>query len=282
MLWAMERDQQRSTFNLATARLRLWLMKTPFKAQLERVADILVGYGKVEPIRIEMTATPALCIATLGVVRVGDDFQKVFVATDTANILRWPGTGAVDARCGLRFRIVREELFDRDDMLPMIAKIVEVDHGKPRLALEIDQPNLFLVERARAANILHFVEFIGIAVGKAADAELVQMIVPPIERGLNDEMKLGKIPADRNDHAPPDGRIDASDLEFELGGIGFFELHDGNEVRRSVLVNVAGSFNAARAAHPFGAESQRLLSCRPAIELDWQAPVQRLSGDLIG
>ena len=51
-----------------------------------------------------MAAGPALGVAVLGVVGIGNDVEEVGVAADAADILGRSGTGAVDAAGGTRRR----------------------------------------------------------------------------------------------------------------------------------------------------------------------------------
>src|SRR5262249_10312900 len=53
---------------------------------------------------------------------------------------------------------------------------------------------------------------LGVAVGQAADAELVQVRIPPAEGGLDDAMQLTKMEAARHDQATPDCRLNLGDL----------------------------------------------------------------------
>ena len=66
----------------------------------EGIAHVFVGHLAVEPLEVEMAAGPALGVAVLGVVGIGNDVEEVGVAADAADILGRSGTGAVDAAGG--------------------------------------------------------------------------------------------------------------------------------------------------------------------------------------
>lgn len=216
------------SFELVADRaLRLRLMKAPPDVWLERVPDILVDDGEIEPFGVEMTTTPAPGVTMLRILSICHDLQKVLVTADTADIFRWPGAGTIDAgRCPWN-RIEGEELLDGDDMLPVIGEVVEIEERELWVPFEIEKPDPALVEGTRPVLIFHFAKLLGIAVGQAADAKLMQMIVPPIEGGLNDKMQLSEAPGPRNDDTPPDRRFDPGNLDSDLKRVGFLEKHDG-------------------------------------------------------
>jgi hypothetical protein len=53
----------------------------------EGVSDVPVCHLEVEPLRVEVATGPALGVAVLGIVGVGDDVEEPGVAVDTTNIL---------------------------------------------------------------------------------------------------------------------------------------------------------------------------------------------------
>ena len=93
----------------------------------ERVADISVSHLAVEPLRIEVAAGPAFGFAVLGIFGVGDDIEEVGVAVDAADILGRSGAGAIDAVGSARLRVEGEEPLEFDDVLPVIAKVVDIE-----------------------------------------------------------------------------------------------------------------------------------------------------------
>ena len=108
-------------------------MAGAFRARLvqadgsERVADILVGHLAVEPLGIEVAAGPAFGFAVLRIFGVGDDVEEVGVAVDAADILGWSRAGAVDSAGGARLWIEGEEPLEFDDVLPVVAKVVDIE-----------------------------------------------------------------------------------------------------------------------------------------------------------
>ena len=129
----------------------------------EGVADVLIGQLQIEPFGIEVAAGPALGVAVLGIVGVGDDVEELGVAMDAANILGRSGAGAVDAAGGARRRVEGKEAFELDDVFPVVAEIVDVKEAEAFTAVEIAQAHLALVKAAGVVLELWLADF-GIAV----------------------------------------------------------------------------------------------------------------------
>ena len=155
----------------------------------EGVADVLVGHLAVEPFGVEVTAGPAFGVAVLGIVGVGNDVEESGIAMDAADILGRPGAGAVNATGGARRQVEGEQPLELDDMLPVVAEVVDVKEAEALAAVEVAQAHLALVEAAGVVFELGLADLC-IAVRQAADAELVQVIIPPAEGGLNDAVQL--------------------------------------------------------------------------------------------
>ena len=192
----------------------------------ESVPHVFVGHLAIEPFRVEMAAGPSFGIAVLGIAGVGDDFEEAGIEVDAANILGGPGTRAIDTGRPARRRVEGEEPFKRDDVLPVVAEVIDVEEAEAFAAVEVAQPDLALVETAGVVLELGLAEF-GIAVGQAADAELVEVAVPPAESGLDDMMQLAEAEAARHDQAPPDRRLDVGERDTDLQGIGLLDAHAG-------------------------------------------------------
>ena len=173
-----------------------------------------------------MTAGPAFGIAMLGVAGIGDDVEEVGIAVEAADILGRTGTPAVDAARIARRRVEGEEPLERDDVLPVVAEVVDVDEAEVFAAVEIAQPHLAFIEAAGIVLQLGLAGF-GIAVGHAADAELVQVAVPPAEGGLDDAMQLTEVEAARHNQATPDRGLDFGERDADLECVRFVQTHAG-------------------------------------------------------
>ena len=119
---------------------------------------------------------------------------------DAADILGRPGAGAVNATGGARRQVEGEQPLELDDMLPVVAEVVDVKEAEALAAVEVAQAHLALVEAAGVVFELGLADLC-IAVRQAADAELVQVIIPPAEGGLNDAVQLTEMKAARHDQA---------------------------------------------------------------------------------
>jgi len=188
----------------------------------EGIADILVGHLAIEPFRVEMATGPPFGIAVLGIVGVGDDVEEAGIAADAADILGWTSTPAPDAARTARRRVEGEEPLELDDVLPVVAEVIDVKKAEAFAAVEIAQAHVAFVEAAGVVLELGLAEF-GIAVGQAADAELVQVAVPPAEGGLDDAMQLAEMEAARHDQATPNRWLDFGERDADLQGIGLLE-----------------------------------------------------------
>jgi hypothetical protein len=76
--------------------------------------------------------------------------------------------------------------------------LVDIEEAEDLAAVAVEQTDLALVEAAGVVLELGLAD-LGIAVTQAADAEFVQMIVPPAEGGLDDAMQLTEMEAARYD-----------------------------------------------------------------------------------
>ena len=97
---------------------------------------------------------------------------------------------------------------DFDDMAPVVTKVVEVCEGSAAFPSEVAEPPLGLVEKARVVGKAAVVLNLEISVAQAADAELVQVAVSPVESRLDRQMEFSKVPRRRHDKLAPDRRID--------------------------------------------------------------------------
>lgn len=127
-----------------------------------------------------------------GVCLVRHDFQEALVPGDTTDIFGRPGTCSIDAGPVLWRDIKRREFFDYDSVAPVITEVIDViEHGSLR---EVAEANLMTIKDAGVVFIRILRQELDIAIAQAADVELVQMIVPPVEGRLNSKMQLPKIP----------------------------------------------------------------------------------------
>jgi hypothetical protein len=197
-------------------------MQAPAHIWPESVSHVLVGQCEVEPFGVEVTAAPAFQVGMLGIVGIGHDGEEVLVARYPADIFGRPGAGTGDAGgCARRF-VEGQEGLDLDSVAPIVAEVVEIGKGEPRLTVEIQETDLPLVESA-CARLVPPAVAVRIAVAQAADIELVQMIVPSVESGLDDEMELAQVPGPGHDETTPGRRLDLVQGHADLQGVGFAE-----------------------------------------------------------
>src|ERR1700730_15115071 len=143
---------------------------------------------------MEIAAGHALDIPVLGIFGVGNDVEEVGVAVDAADILGRPGAGTVDAAGGARLRVEGEDSLEFDDVLPVVAEVVDIEKTEVVPAVEVEEAHGALIEVAGVALEFRLAN-LGVAVGQTADPELVKVAVPPPEGGLDDTVELAEVEA---------------------------------------------------------------------------------------
>jgi hypothetical protein len=165
-----------------------------------------------------MATAPALHLGVLGVERIGHDFEKGFETENAAHVCRRSRSGAVQT-CGETGRVFEgQPLLDFHNVTPVVAEIVCVDELHARIATEVSQRDLALIEQARAVFECHVLD-VGIAITKATDAKLMKMKVPPIESRLDREVKLIESPIQRHDQSSPNQRLDVDKRNPKFDGV---------------------------------------------------------------
>ena len=101
-------------------------------------------------------------------------------------------------------------------MTPTVAEVVEVAERRGATAAEIEQTHLALVEDPRTILKIVPLQKFRITVPQAADVEFVQVAVPPVEGGLDHEMKLPQMPDPGDDELSPDRRLDLEQGDPDL------------------------------------------------------------------
>lgn len=125
-------------------------MKTPPYIWFQRVSNIPVYDREVEPLGIIMPTAPAPGFSVLGMRRIPNHTQKLLISRNATDILRWPGTSAVDAGCVIGNGIKEEHLLNFNRMAPVVAKVIEVEEF-PASAAEIAKTNPAFIEDLRIA-----------------------------------------------------------------------------------------------------------------------------------
>ncbi len=114
---------------------------------------------------------------------VAENIDQSVVAVNSSTILWWAGTLACRAVWILRVCFAREDLFDRDAVLPTVAEVILIQENITNRH-EAVESCVTLIE-----VIVHQFKF-DIGVADIVDGELVQMGVSPSHSGLEDSVKL--------------------------------------------------------------------------------------------
>jgi hypothetical protein len=107
-------------------------------------------------------------------------------------------------------RVQREELLDKDVVLPIVTEIIHVLEPFARFEAKVGQSDLIgMVSEADAA-------FVSDTVLLSVDDKSVQMTIQPTHDHLHGFVKCPDRRVTGNQNPPPHGRLDASQDDLEL------------------------------------------------------------------
>lgn len=204
---------------------RLWLKLPATNIRAKRGANVFVDNREVEPIGVEMAAAPALGIAMLRIVRISNNDQKAFVTVGASNVLGRTCLRSVYADRNFGRRLDCHASLDLDEMTPVISEVITVKKGRTFCA-EVTEKDLFFPKCLLGTFASISIDIIGFAVAQPTDTEFVQMIVPPIEGCLDNEMELPEVPTRRHHNRSPDCRLDLIESDTKLNGVDRMARHD--------------------------------------------------------
>ena len=135
------------------------------------------------------------------------------VAPRPAAVLWWARPAASDAGGNGGARLHRADLLDSDLVAPVVAEVVGVVERGPLVGDGVEASGALIVRRRSEVPVR-----VGDPVAATADLELVEVVVPPPERGLDDFVQLGEGDRSVDEDPPPDRRlgVEQADLELEL------------------------------------------------------------------
>ena len=179
---------------------------------------ILIDNLQVEPFRIKIPTAPTPSRDMFRMLRSGDDLEEVLISLHTTHIFRRPGARARETRCLPWHLLECEKLLDFQRVPPVISEIIDIGENCLRVVeiFEMEIVNIEYLPVVLDASILPHLE---IAIPFLADPKFVEMIIPPIERCLNGQMEIFKIPVQRHDKPSPDQRADLIDRDSDLNRI---------------------------------------------------------------
>ena len=201
------------------------LVETAADIGHQRVLHIPVGACKVEPVGIEMTAAPSFHVAMIWVMPVVHDGQEPLVATNSADIFGGTRAGSRDTGASFWNSVQGERLLNLDCMAPAVAEIVKIAERRDAAAIEIEKAHRVFVKDVRTVPKKPLFLLLGVTVPKTADVEYMQVAIPPVEGGLDREMKLSQMPGPWDDEPSPDHRLDFRQRDPDLERIWFLIEH---------------------------------------------------------
>src|SRR5262245_39500159 len=158
----------------------------------------------------------------LGMIFVADSFEKIRVADEATAILRWAGALAVDQlRIALPFGR-RQNLLDLDFVPPTIAEIVFVQESRAFSAYSAVEPRAKLVPEFTR----RFIQIkCRIGVLRIVGLEAMQVRMCPSHPELEYPVQTAERRIAGDEQAPPDGRINIAESDFELVYLRRFRLY---------------------------------------------------------
>lgn len=102
-------------------------------------------------------------------------------------------------------------------MPPAIPEIIVI--AEDRTLFEVKQANLCLIEDARIVVGRILCQGLDVAIAQTTTSKLVEMIVPPVEGGLNSEMQMLEVPMNRQHQPAPNVQLDLVDGNSDLDGV---------------------------------------------------------------
>src|SRR5262245_34615359 len=149
----------------------------------------------------------------LRMIFVTDLFEKIRVADEAAAILRWAGALAVDQlQISLSFGC-RQNLLDLDFVPPTIAEIVFVQESRAFSAYNAVEPRAKLVPEFTR----RFIQIkCRIGVLRIVGLETMQVRMCPSHPELEYPVQIAERRIAGDEQAPPDGRINIAESDFEL------------------------------------------------------------------
>ena len=172
-----------------------------------------------------MAAAPAFGLTVFWVVRVTDHFEEMLIAPNPADILGRPSSSAAQAARGLGRDILRHQVLKLHHVAPIASEVVGIDEADAVIPAEVSEPNFGLIEHAGVHLACQLIARLRITIAETTDLEGVQVVVPPVEGGLQNEVEATQIPVDRDYEPPPDHRLDVEQLHVQLASVRGLEEH---------------------------------------------------------
>lgn len=193
-------------------------MQPPANIWFQCVADILVDEVQIKPLGIEVPTAPTLDVGVFRVARIPHHLEEMLISRDPADVFRRPCKGTVLAD-GLFGKYIKPKPFLQfNRMSPVVAEVICVGKSASG-SRKILKLNIPFIENTRIIWTRPIFQKGDIAKAQSADVEFVEMVVPPIERGLNSKVEVFEIPVCRYEQTPPDGWLDTINRYTKANGV---------------------------------------------------------------
>ena len=161
---------------------------------------------------VEGVADPFRQFFVVWVLRISYGFSEVLVPGYSSHVFRGTGVSSGHAHWVANAFVGRKWLFYLQDVLPVVAEIVGVCEGCTRARRHVVKSVPAFVSRLAR----FWVVFVRYAIVFAADDKLVEVRICPAQRALQDSVELGERGVASHLDAPPDGRLQVSEGDFDL------------------------------------------------------------------
>ena len=179
---------------------------------LSHCAQELVDLICVERLGVEAAADPFRQFFVVWVLRISYGFSEVLVPGYSSHVFRGTGVSSGQANWVANAFVGRKCLFYLQDVLPVVTEIVGVCEGCARARHHVVKSVLAFVSRLAR----FWVVFVRYTIVLALDDELVEVRICPSQRALHDSVELGERCVTSHLDAPPDGRLQVSERDFDL------------------------------------------------------------------
>ncbi len=167
---------------------------------------------EIDVLGIEVVAGPFAQLGIFLVARVRQHLEQSQIAIDAAAILRRAGPLARDQRRVGLLRVERLDLLDDDLVLPIVAEVVDVAEA---LDAPLDQRAELDVAVVVGGLVARPGIVVGLTIAAVADLELMQVVVLPAHRRLDDPVQHVQAAVGGDADPTPDGRPQAAQRDLE-------------------------------------------------------------------
>src|SRR5262249_16461764 len=142
------------------------------------IVEVVLELARIEGVGIERATDPLATLVVLGMGRIGEGLNQPPVAPRPAPVLGPAGAPTGDARPNRPVGGGGQHLLDPDVVFPAVAEVVGVPERRALADDGVEACPPLIAWRLAPVPV-----WVGNAVARAPDLELVEVVVPPAEGG---------------------------------------------------------------------------------------------------